>query len=308
MKFTQNGVAVIGIDHGYGNIKTANSVTLTGVTAYDSKPTFEGNIVHYDGVYYKIGENRKSFIADKDTDRDNYILTLFGIARELSLVGKTEASVHIAAGLPLAWVKEQRERFRRYLTQNSTVEFDLDNKHYNIRIVGCSVYPQGYTAVINRLHEMNGVNMIADIGCGTLDIMYINNKKATDSKCWTEKLGVSKCVTMMKNAVMDKFHSTLYDETAEEYIRYGKADVSERHLKVMYATVREYCKMVLDTLYKYDYDPELMKLYIVGGGSCILKNFACPHRGRVYFISDVCAAAKGYEYLAVQQLQNNGRR
>lgn len=40
MKFTQNGVAVIGIDHGYGNIKTANSVTLTGVTAYDSKPTF----------------------------------------------------------------------------------------------------------------------------------------------------------------------------------------------------------------------------------------------------------------------------
>ena len=68
------------------------------------------------------------------------ILTLFGIARELSMVGKTKASVHIAARLPLAWVKEQRERFRRHLTQNSTVEFYLDNKHYNIRIVGCSVY------------------------------------------------------------------------------------------------------------------------------------------------------------------------
>ncbi len=73
-----------------------------------------------------------------------------------------------------------------------------------MHIAGCSVYPQGYTAVIDRLHEMNGVNLIADIGNGTMNIMYLNNKRANESRCWTEKLGVSKCVDMVKNAVMDK--------------------------------------------------------------------------------------------------------
>ena len=29
-------IAVIGIDHGYGNIKTANTITPTAITEYDS--------------------------------------------------------------------------------------------------------------------------------------------------------------------------------------------------------------------------------------------------------------------------------
>ncbi len=51
MKMTKNGVAVIGIDHGYGNIKTANTITPTGVTAYDKKPVFEGTMLFYDNTY-----------------------------------------------------------------------------------------------------------------------------------------------------------------------------------------------------------------------------------------------------------------
>ena len=302
MKLTSNGVAVIGIDHGYGNIKTANTATLTGVTAYDSKPTFEGNILLYGDTYYKIGDVHKPFIADKDNDRDNYILTLYGIARELFRFGIFDADVHIAAGLPLAWVKEQRERFRSYLTQNEKADFVFNDRRYHIRIVGCTVYPQGYTAVIDRLHEMSGVNMLADIGNGTLNIMYINNKKATDSKCWTEKLGVSKCVTMMKNAVMDKFHITLYSEIAEDIIRTGKADISAEIFEVAKSAVTEYCKMVFDTLRKYEYDPQLMKLYIVGGGSRIIRHF-CELSGRVTLIDDICAAAKGYEFLAWKKLE-----
>lgn len=31
MKELRNGIKIIGIDHGYGNIKTANTVTPTGI-------------------------------------------------------------------------------------------------------------------------------------------------------------------------------------------------------------------------------------------------------------------------------------
>ena len=40
-------IAVIGIDHGYGNIKTANTITPTAITEYDTEPVFSGNILVY---------------------------------------------------------------------------------------------------------------------------------------------------------------------------------------------------------------------------------------------------------------------
>ena len=37
-----NNIKIIAVDHGYGNIKTANTVTPTGVTAYETEPIFSG--------------------------------------------------------------------------------------------------------------------------------------------------------------------------------------------------------------------------------------------------------------------------
>ena len=39
-------IKIIAVDHGYGNIKTANTVTPTGITAYDTEPIFSGNILN----------------------------------------------------------------------------------------------------------------------------------------------------------------------------------------------------------------------------------------------------------------------
>lgn len=65
-----NNIKIIAVDHGYGNIKTANTVTPTGVTAYETEPIFSGNILEYGGIYYRIGEGHKEFIADKAVDED----------------------------------------------------------------------------------------------------------------------------------------------------------------------------------------------------------------------------------------------
>ena len=43
---------IIAVDHGYGNIKTANTVTPTGITAYETEPIFTGNILQYKAVQY----------------------------------------------------------------------------------------------------------------------------------------------------------------------------------------------------------------------------------------------------------------
>ena len=297
-----NNTMVIAVDHGYENIKTVNTVTPTGVTAYDTEPTFTGDILQYGGKYYRIGEGHKPFLSDKTMDEDFYVLNLAAIAKELDIEGITTADVHIAAGLPLTWVKTQREEFRKYLTKNSKVKFTFRDKQYNIKIVGASVYPQGYTAVIDRLSEMTGVNMLADIGNGTMNVMDINNKKPVESKCFTEKLGVNQCVIKAAGMVLDRFGTILDETIIEQMIRTGTADIGEKYLDCITDAIKEYSSYIFETLRKYEYDSELMRLYITGGGATLIKHFGEYDESRVTIIEDICAAAKGYEILAYNTL------
>lgn len=294
---------IIGIDHGYGNIKTANTVTPTGVSIFDTEPTFEGNTIFYNGRYYRFGEEHKPFISDKTEDKDFYAATLLGIAKELSREKIYEADVHIAAGLPLTWVKNQRESFREYLMKNPDVTFRYKKNLYKIHIAGCSIYPQGYAAVIGRLGEMNGVNMLADIGNGTVNIMYINNRKPVESKCWTEKLGVNQCVIAVQNAVLDKFGAKIDETIIEDIIKHGKSNIGKKYLDCITEQIRIYVEKVLDVLEKYEYNSELMRLYIAGGGVSIMKNFAELDFENVVLIEDICAAAKGYEIICLNSLR-----
>ena len=145
-----HNIRIIAVDHGYGNVKTANTITPTGIKAYPTKPIFGGDILEYAGTYYLIGEGHKEFIADKSMDEDYYILTLMAVARQY----------------------------------------------------------------------------VADL----------------------------------------------------------------------FATLR-----------RYEYNPDLMRLYIVGGGGCLAKHFGDYPKDRVTIISDLCATAKGYESLCFAQLQRKGQ-
>lgn len=46
-----------------------------------------------------------------------------------------------------------------------------------------------------------------------------------------------------------------------------------------------------------------MRLYITGGGGCLVKHFYSFNAERVKLVDDICAAAKGYEYLAELQIK-----
>ena len=103
-----NNTKIIGVDAGYGNMKTANFCFRTGIDTYETEPLFTRDMLTYNGKYYLIGEGHKNYAAEKTVDEDYYVLTLAAIAMELSRENLTEADVHIAAGLPLAWVTEQK--------------------------------------------------------------------------------------------------------------------------------------------------------------------------------------------------------
>ncbi len=297
---------VIGIDHGYGNIKTAHCCFPTGVAVYEKEPTFQHNLLIYEGKYYLIGEGRKEFIADKMTDSDYYILTLAAIARELNIRRLTNAAVHIAAGLPLTWVSEQKDSFKAYLLQKESVDFRFKGVDYHVEFVGADIFPQGFSAVADRLREFKGVNMLCDIGNGTMNVMYINECRPQAQKCFTEKYGTNQCLLAVRENLMRQFGVAVDDSVLDRVIRHGTADISERYLSAIQDTAREYTAGIFRRLREHEYDPELMRLYVMGGGSCMVKNFGEYEKDRVILIEDICATAKGYELLASQKLRRKG--
>ena len=49
-----NRTKIIGVDHGYGNIKTANHCFPAGVAAHDTEPLFTKDLLVFEGRYYLI--------------------------------------------------------------------------------------------------------------------------------------------------------------------------------------------------------------------------------------------------------------
>lgn len=297
-------VEIIGIDHGFGNMKTRNTVFKSGVKTFDEKPPFGTEILQYKDKFYLIGEGHKTFIAEKDGDEDYFILTLTALAKELKERGKSEAQVILAVGLPISWLKAQKENFKQYLMKETVVEFKFKNEPYRVRINDVLVFPQGYAGVSGNMTQFEGTNMLADIGNGTMNTVFINNHKPRADKYYTDKLGVNQCVIQIRNSLLAECGSVPDDELIEQFLITGTADMPEKYLKVMRDEAYKYVKSIFEKLSEYEYNPDLVKLYFIGGGGCLIKNFGEYDPERVEIISDICATAKGYESLAKAVMKN----
>ena len=297
---------VIGIDHGYGNIKTASSCFRTSVKAYDTEPTFTSNMLVYNGWYYIIGEGHKEFISEKQNDDDYYILTLAAVGRELYARNLESASVYLAAGLPLTWVSEQKDEFKAYLLREPHVDFVFKKRTFHVDFVGAEILPQGFAAVAGQLGEFRGVNMICDIGNGTMNVMYINDHRPIVEKMFTEKFGTHQCVLNVREQLMRRFGSVPDDSVIESVLRYGTADIAEKYLTVIKNVANDYVEGIFRKLREHEYNPDLMKLYVIGGGGCLIRNFGKFEKDRVKINDDICATAKGYEFMVKHMLRSKG--
>lgn len=190
--------------------------------------------------------------------------------------------------------------------QNKIVEFSFRNIPYRIEIVGVDVFPQGFAAVADRLYDFKGVNMLCDIGNGTMNIMFINDKKPIPGNMFTEKYGTHQCLLAVRENVMRVHHTTVDETIINRVFRFGTADIKEEYLKTITDTATEYVAGIFQRLREHEYNPELMRLYVLGGGSCLIRNFGKYDEKRVTINDDICATAKGYEYLSYINLLKDG--
>ena len=297
---------IIGVDTGNGNTKTAYYHFPSAVITHNGEPTFRNNLLVYNGRYYTIGEGHKEFLAEKPDDQDYYILTLAAVALELRRRGLTSARVHLSAGLPLTWVAGQKESYKAYLLQNRVVDYTYRDVAYHVEFVGADVFPQGFSAVAGTLRDFRGVNMLCDIGNGTMNVMYINNGNPVSDRCYTERYGVYQCMLATREALTRRYQVVVEDFVIEQVFRFNKADISDNYLTTIRESATQYVEGIMRRLREYGYDPGQMRLYVMGGGACLVKNFGSLDAERVTFNDDLCATAKGYETLAAHRLHSKG--
>ena len=197
----------------------------------------------------------------------------------------------------------QKEAFRKYLLRDGDIHFTYRKANYTIRICDVRVYPQGYAAIAPFASELTGVNMIADIGNGTMNVLYIVNGNPLSGKMYTEKFGTYQCTLAIREAFMRKTRRELNDAIIDEILINGTADMAKDDLKLIKATAAAYVADIFRRLREHGYDENTMKLYLTGGGACLVKHFYKVNKDRVTFVDDICAAAKGYEYMADIQLR-----
>lgn len=123
--------------------------------------------------------------------------------------------------------------------------------------------------------------MLADIGNGTMNVMYINDRRPQEKKCFTEKYGTHQCMLSVRENLLKLYGSAADETVIDRVLRYGTAEISERYLTAIQSTAREYVAGIFRRLREHEYDPELMKLYVVGGGGCLIKNFGEFDAGQV---------------------------
>ena len=126
----------IGIDHGYYAIKTRHFSFPAGISEYSHEPYTLQNTLEYGGKFFVCGTGRQPILRNKMENENYYLLTLAAIAKEIQQRGaKTDCSVTIAAGLPLAGFGREKKSFREYLRPSSQpVSFQFEGVPYKVTV------------------------------------------------------------------------------------------------------------------------------------------------------------------------------
>ncbi len=304
---------IIGVDHGYADVKTPNFVFAKSVVTYEKEPPFMHDTVLFGGKYYCCGGERDTLIKDKTSDESYYILTLLAIAKELELRNggdKTiEEDIDLAVGLPIQKFSSEKEKFIDYLKRPKLlrdvcpVRFIYNRINYTVRITDVHVYPQGYSAIVNKLAQIKEPVIICDIGSWTVDVMQLNEKGVPEiGSCVSLEYGVSHLISGIQKDVFTSHDNNIKESLIESVLKGTPNRVSADIVKTIESKARDYCKEIRNRLIKNGFDLDNNRLIYIGGGANIVSKYSERKIDREDVIGDVRANAIGYELITKQKL------
>ncbi len=303
---------LIAIDHGNRLCKGANiEPFISGLTESEVEP-FGANVLKYQGRYYQLTDQRIPYRRDKTEDDRFFVLTLFGIAKEIEARGSYSpgiSRVQLAVGLPPAHYGAQYEAFTRYFSGRGAVTFTYNKKPYSIYIDDVACFPQSYAAAVTIMQALTTepLALILDIGGMTADYLRIKKGEGDLSVCDSMENGV----IMLYNKIIAKVRSEqdllLSEDVIDSILLEQPSHGLEEAKPVVKNLAKEFVADLLSAMRERQLELKAGPVVFVGGGSILLRKQieASGKVARPIFVDDIRANAKGYEVL--YRLSNGSR-
>ena len=290
-------IEIIGIDHGWSNMKSVSEIFTTAVKEITTEPGFYEDVLEYEGKYYAIGGNRLEVQATKVENDNFYLLTLAGMAKELKRRKKRNASVFLAVGLPLTRFGAEKQDFIDYLSRKKEITFRFDQVEYHVQLVKVAVFPQCYGAVADKIGAFPRKVLIVDIGSWTIDIMPVFDKKPDASLCTTIPKGLITCMRSINDQCVRQLNGEVDEIEIQAMILKERSDIPGEYKVIIEAGLKEFANKVFHSIGEYGYNLKTIPIVFVGGGAAVIKNYGNLNQPNISYNLDVKANAKGYEYL-----------
>lgn len=297
----KNGSHIIGFDDGYQLGKTANFVFDNGVHMLGSvEPTLKENSLFYDGEFFKVGEGRAAITEDKLSDDTARIRTMAGIAMELRKEGLHKAEVVLAVGLPFSNYGRDKLKLADYYSRQGNMDFTYEGEGYSVTIGKVIVCPQCYSAVASRLGNMKGDYLIVDIGSRTTDVVYVQDGIPIESRSITIEKAMVKWMKEIQHDMKVQTGKEIPEYEIMKTVLKKDSTLPAAYTGLIRGMLHEKVHSLELELAERGYSLEYTNIIYVGGGALAAKDHAGRYRLHTAYDCDLCANAKGYEFLAGQ--------
>ena len=296
----------IGIDHGYYAIKTRHFSFPAGISEYSHEPYTLQNTLEFGGKFYVCGTGRQPILRNKMENDNYYLLTLAAIAKEIKQRGgKTECSVRIAAGLPLAGFGREKKPFREYLMRSSQLAdglrpvcFQFEGIAYKITIEDVKLFPQGYSAIAlhPELIQNEPSVLLMDVGGWTVDLMRLDNGVPNAATCRSLELGMIRCIDETKEQVRRDTGLSVTDAQVERVLAGKPCSMDEDARNIIRKQGRLYTERLLSAAMESGFDLKAIPVVMLGGGASVVKGNVSEQDSlcRVFALLDDRVNAEGF--------------
>ena len=296
-----NGSFIIGFDDGYQLGKTANFIFDNGVHMLGSaEPTLKEKSLFYDGEYFKVCEGRMAITEDKFSDDTARLRTMAGIAMELRNENIYNAEIVLTVGLPFSDYGRDKLKLIDYYNRKKILELSYEGEDYSITIAKVIVCPQCYSAIASRLGNMKGDYLIVDIGSKTTDVVYVQNGLPIESKSITVEKAMVKWMKEIQHEMKVQTGKEIPEHEVMKVALKEESNLPAVYTELIRGMLREKIQSLELELAERGYSLDYINLIYVGGGALIARDYAGKYREHTAYDCDLCANAKGYEFLAKQ--------
>lgn len=326
----------IGLDLGNSDVKTQNTVTPSGYTAYTTLPYGTEQYVFLNGTYYVPNNQRFPYERDKTVSGNAIILSLLGISAEilkeaekqnkrkmdaaekdpskaskiLGVQGELDRleEIRLGIGLPPTHVATLEEKTKKYYEDylKNGIEYIYNGYKISYKLAEVRCFPQDFAAVLTykpKDREESAVSYpnfyAVDIGGWTVDVVSVVNGRPTMELCDSKPLGVLAMYEKMTKDIELKTGLRLDQNDLECILRDEKTLLSNEVIESVKDLANEWYKNIMSSLKQFGLKLDMYPVIFIGGGAQLFKKNIKADKSiaKYEFIPGARANAIGYATL-----------